>query len=301
MLRLGYNKPLYILPFDHRNTFLKSMYHVDTLNEKQIEQIKEFKKIIYLGFKWAIKKGVPKENAAILIDDQYGKEVMQLAKEDRVAVLYTLEKSGVEFVEFAHANWQEKVKQYNPEFCKMLVKYNPDDENLQKEQKLSVLKIASDFTHENGYKFLIEPLIPATNQQLTKVNNNKDEYDQKIRPLLTIAMIKEMQEAGVEPDIWKLEGMNLEDDYKNVVRQARFDNRENVSVVILGRGANFEKVSNWLRVGAKVNGVIGFAVGRTIFWEALEEYREGKISSGDAVIKIGGNFMKCYEIFTHSN
>ena len=48
--------------------------------------------------------------------------------------------------------------------------------------------------------------------------------------------------------------------------------REGVKCVLLGRGASTEKVEHWLRAAAPVEGFIGFAIGRSIWWDALKGF-----------------------------
>ncbi len=295
---IGYTKHLYILPFDHRNTFAKSMYHVQELSLEQQAEVTNFKLLIYKAFKWALSNGVSKEDAAILVDDELGMPVLEEAKKDNIIVLYTLEKSGTNALEMVHDDWRERVLSYKPAFCKMLVRYNPDDPISEREAKLLVLKSVSEFVHTNNFKFLLEPLIPATQSQLQLVNGDQDKYDSLVRPDLTVKMIAEMQEKGIEIDVWKLEGMEQKQDYEKVIIQAKSMGRDNVGVVVLGRGAGVEKVNEWLRIGASVQGVIGFAVGRTVFWESLEKVRAKTISEEQAVEEIGKNFLSFYNIFT---
>ena len=48
------------------------------------------------------------------------------------------------------------------------------------------------------------------------------------------------------------------------------EGRENVKCVLLGRGASDDKVDHWLRQAAPVDGFVGFAIGRSIWWDALK-------------------------------
>ena len=45
---------------------------------------------------------------------------------------------------------------------------------------------------------------------------------------------------------------------------------------MLGRGENDQKVREWLGTARKVPGFIGFAVGRTVFWDPLVDWKAGK-------------------------
>ncbi len=297
---VGYNKDLFILPFDHRSSFIKKMFGIEDRQptEEETEKIKKAKKIIYEAFKKSLSEGLPKESAAILLDEQFGDELLRDAQESGIITILTTEKSGINEFDFEYgAEFEEHVKKYNPTFIKALVHYNPDGDkalNARQREKLAELTI---FAYKNGFRLLIEPLVPATVEQLAKAGGDPDNYDRDQRPELTVRMIREMQEGGVNPDVWKLEGMESETDYNMVVQQARFSGRDSVGVVVLGRAAEESRVEHWLKTGAKVNGVIGFAVGRTIFWDPLTSFEKGTISEEDAASKISDKFMHFYKLF----
>ncbi len=302
MENLGYTKPLYILPFDHRATFAQKIFNKNSiagLTGEEHHLITEYKKIIYEGFKKAVQNGVPKENAAILIDEEFGDEIIKDAKENGFVVLLTTEKSGQEEFEFQYgADFNTHIEKYNPQFVKVLIKYNPQDPQDLKTRQLEKLKTVSDFCQVKGFKFLLEVLIIPTKKQGESVSNSKEEFDNTLRPNLTVEMIKQLQVNGVEPDVWKLEGFDSSEEYKEIVETARADGRGSVGLVILGRGENEEKVNEWLKVGKNVVGIIGFAVGRTVFWQAILDFRSGAKSRDEVVSLISENFTNFYKIFT---
>jgi 5-dehydro-2-deoxygluconokinase len=303
MEKLGYHKPLYILPFDHRRTFAQNMFglkRVEDLNFEQRELIKEFKMLIYKGFKKAVETGIPTDLAAVLCDEEFGSEILLDAKHNGFVTILTIEKSGEETFKFQYDNYQQHIERFKPTFTKVLIKFNPEDSIVSKKAQIENLKKISDYSHKAGFKFLLEVLVIANIKQLHEAKGSRDIYDTKLRPNLTIKAIREIQEAGIEPDIWKLEGFDSPKDYKNIVLQVKSGGRDNVNLVILGRGAEEEKVDRWLKIGAKVEGVVGFAVGRTVFWEALEKFHRGEISKKEVIDKIASNFLHFYNIFTSS-
>ncbi len=302
MENLGYSKPLYILPFDHRATFAQKFFNKNSIADLTSEEhqlITEYKQIIYEGFKKAVENGIPKENAAILTDEEFGDGILKDAKENGFLTILPTEKSGQEEFEFQYGgDFPAHIEKYNPPFVKVLIKYNPEDAEDLKTRQLEKLKLVTDFCQVKGFKFLLEVLIIPTKSQGEIVNNSKEEFDKALRPHLTIRMIKELQTAGIEPDVWKLEGFDSIEEYKGIVETARADGRSNVGLVILGRGENEEKVSEWLRVGKDVIGVIGFAVGRTVFWQAILDFRSGTKGRDETVSLISENFTDFYKIFT---
>ncbi len=300
-LKLGYDKNLYILPFDHRNTFAQHLFNVkmEEMTEEQKEAIRDFKNIIFAGFQSSINKGLPKEMAGILVDEEYGDEVLKTAKQQGFVTILTVEKSGQEEFAFEYGeHFAEHIEKYKPTFAKVLIKYNPADAADSRQRQQVTLKKISNYCHEHGHKFLLEVLVGANEEQLAKANGDKKEYDKTIRPGLTVQMIKELQDAGVEPDVWKLEGMESEGAYKNCVHQAQIDERQGVGIVVLGRGADDATVDNWIKLGSQVPGVIGFAVGRTIFWDAISDFYNKKASREETIEKISTNFFHYYQVFT---
>ena len=148
---------------------------------------------------------------------------------------------------------------------------------------------------------MLEPLIFPTANQLYHMNEKRDRYDMEMRPLLVLEMMKELQSEGIEPDIWKIEGMWEENDYASAVAQARSGGRANVGIIILGRGDNKKHVEEWIKSGREVEGVIGFAIGRTVFLDPLIEFKDNKISREKAVEEISSNYKYFYELFSSNN
>ncbi len=293
----GYNHPLYILAFDHRSFFAKNLFQkTDGLTKEEQEVIVDFKKIIYAGFLRGIELGVPQDAAAILVDEDYGVDILRDAHERGLITILTTEKSGKEVFEFQYGeDFASHIEAIEPVFAKVLVRYRPDGDAKENAMQLERLKRLSDWCHANKRGFLAEPLVLPTDEE--KASIGQDAFDRDIRPALTVEMVRQFQAAGVEPDIWKIEGLERADDYRRVVEQARIDGRGEVSLVVLGRAEDAVKVEAWLRAGQHIDGVVGFAIGRTIFWDALQYYHQEKATREEASEAIAQNFMHFYEVF----
>ncbi len=280
---------LFILPFDHRDSFIKGLFG----SRYQIEDVKELKWIIYSGFKSAVEKGlVSKSSAAILIDDQFGSEILEDASRLGYMTCLSVEKSGQKEFEFEHGkDYGEYIKRFNPTFAKALVRYNPRGDKDLNQRQLSRLKELSDFCKREDYRFLIEPLVVATDEQ--SKSYDKESYDKQLRPKLMIEMVSEMRDYGIEPDIWKIEGLEKREDYERFVEVIG----PNSKAIILGRGADDSQVKKWLKAGRGVKGVIGFAIGRTIFWQALLNYRDNKIDKETAISEIAERYQEFYNYY----
>jgi myo-inositol catabolism protein IolC len=140
--------------------------------------------------------------------------------------------------------------------------------------------------------------VPATDEQLASVGGDTDRFDAELRPELMRRAIEETQAFGCEVDIWKIEGVDAREDAETLARQTRSgEGRENVVCVLLGRGASDEKVDQWLRVAAPVQGFVGFAIGRSIWWDALKGFLDGSLSREDAAQRIADNYLRFIRVY----
>ncbi len=292
--KLGYTDSLYVLAFDHRGSFRK-IAGIDELTEESISKIKYLKKVIFSGFEKAVTSGLPMGSSAVLVDEQYGADIAREAKRKGFSLMMPVEKSGQEVFDFEFgSDFAGHIEEFDLDFVKVLVRYNPaniEDNKVQRDR----LRVLSDWCLENRRRLLIEMLIEPVGDQK---DLDKMDFDRNLRPDLTIQSIKELQEAGVEADVWKLEGYFSEDDYKKVLQIIRSsEERKDVSLVVLGRGEGDEVVKEWIRKGKGVTGVIGFAVGRTIFAQAVADLSSGRINEKEAVDIISAKYLEYYQEF----
>jgi myo-inositol catabolism protein IolC len=285
-------KEVLILAFDHRSSFTEKLFGIKNRKPTNAEkkEIEEYKRTIFLGFRQAVEKSVPREIAGLLVDEEFGADILREAKKNGFTFAMPVEKSGQDEFDFEYGNdYAKHIEEFDPTFVKVLVRYNPAGDKVGNQRQLQRLKTLSDYLNRKSKPFLFELIVPATAQQLADAKGSKETYDQAIRPKLMVESLKEIQDAGVEPSVWKLEGVDNPNDAKTIVSQAQSGGRK-VGVITLGRGESKEKVQEWLAVGAKIPGIIGFAVGRTIFWEPLAERKAGNISKDEAVGKIAANY-----------
>jgi|SRR5882672_2176399 len=300
MKNLGYDRPLYILPFDHRSSFeLKMFGWGEDLTPEQTAQIAAAKQVIYDGFKAAVEAGAPKEKAGILVDEQFGAAILRDAAARGYKFAYPVEKSGQEEFEFEYGeDFDKHIEAFNPTFCKVLVRYNPEGDQALNMRQTARLKRLSEYLRANALsRFMFELLVPAEKAQLDRVKGDKKKYDLELRPGLMVRTIHELQDAGVEPDVWKVEGLDRHEDCEKVVAAARRDGRDKVGCIVLGRGEDDKKVREWLTTAAGVPGFIGFAVGRTSFWNPLVDLRTKKITRENAVAEIAHRYRAFVDIF----
>jgi myo-inositol catabolism protein IolC len=112
-----------------------------------------------------------------------------------------------------------------------------------------------------------------------------------------VEAIRELQKAGVEPDLWKVEGLDRREDCESIVAAARAGGRDHVGCIILGRGEDDRRVREWLETAAQVPGFVGFAIGRTDFWDPLVAWRGNKTTREQAVAEIARRYREFVELF----
>jgi 5-dehydro-2-deoxygluconokinase len=298
-MSIGYDKLLYILPFDHRGSFQTKMFGwKGTLTPEQTAQVAEAKQVVYDGFKAALAGGVPVDKAGILVDEQFGEAILADAAKHKYNTSCPAEKSGQDEFDFEYGeDFAKHIEAVNPTFCKVLVRYNPEGDRESNRVQAERLKRLSDTLHAANRKFMFELLVPPTQAQLDKVGGDKHAFDTKVRPGLMVQSIHALQDAGIEADVWKIEGLDSAEDCAKVVAAAHRGGREKVGCIILGRGEDDVKVREWLKVAAGVKGFIGFAVGRTTFWDPLVDWRAGKLTREAAVTEIARRYREWCDIF----
>lgn len=297
---IGFNKPLYVLPFDHRGTFQKNMFGWSgTPTAEQTARISSFKQVIYEALQAAVASGVPRGKAGILVDEQFGAAILHDARKKGYFTSLTTEKSGQAEFDFEYGeDFAKHIEAFNPTFAKVLVRYNPEGDATLNERQADRLKLLSDYLHDHGRSlFMFELLVLPEQAQMDKLKGDKTAYDVELRPGLMVRAIHELQDAGVEPDVWKIEGLDRTEDCEKVVAAARRDGRDQVGCIVLGRGEDDKKVGEWLATAAAVPGFIGFAVGRTVFWDPLEEWRDKHITREDAVSEISRRYQEFVSVF----
>lgn len=296
----GYPHPLYILPFDHRGSFETGMFgwHGD-LTPEQTAQIADAKQVIYEGFQSAVAGGVPRQSAGLLVDEQFGAAILRDAAQQGFQIAAPAEKSGQEEFDFEYGDdFAAHIEAFHPTFCKVLVRYNPEgDAEANRRQAQRLHRLSEYLQQAQKSLFMFELLVPAEKTQLDQVNGDKKAYDLQIRPRLMVQALHDLQDAGVEPDVWKIEGLDRREDCEKIVITARRDGRDAVGCIVLGRGENEQKVREWLTTAASVPGFIGFAVGRTDFWQPLVDWRAGKKCREAAAAEIASHYRGFVDLF----
>jgi myo-inositol catabolism protein IolC len=298
-VKLGYEKPLYILAFDHRGSFRKDLLGVKGQpSAEDARRIAEAKAVILDGALEAVDAGVLREEAGVLVDEEYGADLARRAGKEGLVLAMPVEKSGQEEFDFEYGDdFGKHIEEFDPAFAKVLVRYNPEGDREVNAQQLVRLEELTAWLHERDRRLLFELLVPALPEQLETVGGDRDRYDREVRPGLMLQAIRDCHERGVEPDVWKIEGLDREEDCRAVAELARSGGRDGVTCIVLGRGANREAVERWLRVAAEVPGFVGFAIGRTIWFDALRAWLGDGASASEAASRVAETYRHTVEVY----
>jgi myo-inositol catabolism protein IolC len=263
--------PLMILALDHRDSYEKMF--IDARGDRGAA-MRRAKLLVYEGLVAArphLGDGTP----GVLVDEDLGADVQDAAHDDGVTLAIPVEKSGEKVFELEFGDATEAhVGHIAPDYVKVLVRMNPSDDADTTRTQLGRLGELSSWLHSISMPFLYELLVPASDDQLASVGGDREAYDRDVRPGLVVDVIKANQAAGVEPELWKIEGLETADAAREVVAAARSGGRDHVGCIVLGRDAPQDRLDHWLTVAAGVDGFVGFAIGRSIWEDAVKAHLE---------------------------
>lgn len=285
--------PLLILAMDHRESFGRTLFGVtdDRPDAGQQAAMTAAKRLIYAGLARA-RAELPCGRAGVLVDERYGQPVIDAARSDGVVLAVPVEHSGREWFELEWGQrWLEHVRSNRPDFAKVLVRDNPAFPQERRDRQLQALCEVSDALTGLGTPLLYELLVPATDAQLAAAGGAEDAYDRDLRPGLVSQVIADNQAAGVEPAIWKIEGLESTDAARAVMAQIRAGGRDHVDAIVLGRDAPAARLDHWLAVAAPVDGFVGFAIGRSIWEEPIADHIRGSAGDEAVIAEIAGRYL----------
>jgi myo-inositol catabolism protein IolC len=270
-----HDDPLFILAMDHRASFGKTLFDVkdDDPSPDQVAAMKSAKSMIFEGLRAAL-PAVTYGRAGVLVDERYGQDVIDSARRgpQPVVLAIPVEASGHDWFTLEWGDqWLGHVEAIGPDYAKVLVRDNPDFDPGDREQQFGRLAQISSGLHGIGVPLLYELLVPATDAQLDRAGHDADTYDRDIRPGLVAHVIADNQAHGVEPTLWKVEGLETVEAARQVAEQARAGGRH-TDLIVLGRDAPAERLDHWLDVASQVSAFVGFAIGRSIWEDSVRDY-----------------------------
>jgi len=293
------SRDLYLLPFDHRRPFITEVFVFrDPLSSDQLAEVQAVKRVIYDGFRAALEAGVPRDGAGVLVDEEFGAAILDDAAERGYLTALPVEVSGKQEFQFQYGeDFAAHIERFRPHYIKALVRYNAGGDRELNRRQADRLRRLSGHCRRAGRKFMFELVVPAEPWQLDRVGGDRAAFERTLLPGLMAAAVEELQDAGVEPQVWKVEGLERVEDCARVAAAIRRGGREEAGAIVLGRGEDEKRVEGWLSAAAAVPAYLGLAVGRSTFLEAIGELRRGTLSREAAVRRIAERYRRWVEIF----
>lgn len=280
-----------MLAFDHRRS-IRSLFGITGEPTPADAGRIAGAKLLILDGLLAARERLGSGTPALLVDEQYGAAVLDAARERGLVAAVACERSGqAEFrLEYGDA-FAAHIERFDPAFVKALVRFNPDGDAELNHRQLERLQLLADWLASHDRELLFELLVPPEAEQVRSVGDDRDRYDAELRPELVRRAVAAVQDAGVEPAVWKIEGVERRSDCERIAATCRREGRDRVSCLILGRGADASRVEHWLRIAAPVDGFGGFAIGRTIWWEPIASYHAGELDRPAATAAIAARYL----------
>jgi myo-inositol catabolism protein IolC len=279
---------------DHRDSLAKQVYGISgEPTPADAERISAGKLLVFQGLLTAIDRGADRRYTGVLVDERYGAAVARQARDAGLRLAMPVERSGQPLFTLEYGNvdqriWLEHVERFAPDYVKVLVRDNPDFDIRDRRAQQDRLAVISRTLRDTGRTFILELLVPATADQNANLGGD---YDADLRPQLTERVIHDMQAADVEPDIWKIEGLETLEAADRVVAATRDAGRSHVRCIVLGRDAPADRLDHWLQIAAHTDGFDGFAIGRSIWETPLADHLAGHLTAKQVTDQVASNYL----------
>jgi myo-inositol catabolism protein IolC len=290
-------QPLFILAMDHRDSFGRTLFGVKgTPTGEQLAAMRDAKSLIFAAAQRLTDTPLAAGRLGVLVDERLGADVARRAKAAGFTLAMPVEASGADRLTFEYGDdFPAHVETFDPDWIKVLLRFNPaDPADLRQAQTQTLLRL-SDWAAASRRRWLLELLVPATRE--LAACEDQALYDEKERPELTVQVISALTEAGVHPEIWKLEGYETTAGAELVLDAVAASADSGSSCIVLGRNAPRHQVDHWLDVAAPLQRYVGFAIGRSIWDEPIADYVAGRADRDATEASIAeryGHFVQRY-------
>jgi 5-dehydro-2-deoxygluconokinase len=259
------------IAFDHRSQFEALAEQFD----KSAKDISKFKKIIAAAAVEAISDG---DSPGVLIDDKYGFDALAEMSGGDWWTARPVELPGSRPLEFetprniatAMHDWPRS------HVAKCLVSYSPDDNISLKSDQLTKVKSLYEACISTGHEMLLEVIPPA---------GTEDVDDAVVRAMI------DFYDNGVKPDWWKLPPAKSEQGWRGIEHVIGDNDPHCRGVLMLGLNAPINGLIADFALGAASPICRGFAVGRTLFFDAASAWFAGAIDDEEAQKQITHNYQ----------
>jgi myo-inositol catabolism protein IolC len=291
-------QPLFILAMDHRDSFGRTLFGVQgTATDKQLADMRNAKSLIFKAAQRLVGTDLGGGQLGILVDEQLGADVARQARAAGFVLAMPAEVSGSDRFQFEYGDdFGRHIEEFDPDWIKVLVRFNPADPAELQQDQLAGLRRLGDWAEAHRRHWLLELLVPPTREQLA-AHEDQALFDERERPALTAKVITTMTKAGVRPRIWKLEGYETTEGAQLVLDTIGHSADPGSACIVLGRNAPERQVDHWLDVAAPLEGYVGFAIGRSIWDEPLADFVAGRANQETTETEISeryGRFIDRY-------
>jgi len=265
--------PVFALAFDHRNSFRRDFMRLAGVPTPAQHAAMVAAKAVVVDALLAAGPEIEAGSPVLLIDHEYGGDLAPKAQAGGVLVALPVEESGRAELRYLGDGRPERViAAYHPDYAKVLIRYNPGgDTAMNTRQRARLRDLAALLDGWPEQQLMLELLVPPEDAQLAAVGGDRGRFDRELRAALTATAVREIAADGVRPALWKIEGPESPQDAALVAAAVRSAD-PGAACLVLGRGADYAAVRRWLAIAAATRGFAGFAVGRTIWWDALRRY-----------------------------
>jgi myo-inositol catabolism protein IolC len=292
-------RPLLILAADHRNSLERDLYGLTaTPTPEQAARISAGKMLIYQALLDAIPQLPTSAQPGILIDEQYGATIAELVVSagDAISLAMPVEASGGQWFQYAYDDWQAHAGLFATSHAKVLIRDNPGLEPSQRAAQAERLAKVSDWAAANDRALIVELLVSASAADLAPADGAVASDVATLRAEHTAHVIEYLQDHGVTPALWGIEGLDRHDDAVAIAAAANRGGRA-AGCIILGRRASQEQLDHWLQVAAPIPGFTGFAVGRSIWRDPLHAHLHHRSTAAWTRLRIATAYLDYVRYF----
>jgi myo-inositol catabolism protein IolC len=285
------NDSLYVLAMDQRGWLMNELFgKEDGLTPDQVAEAAAAKKVIFEGARIALDRRGSAESLGVLVVEQLGADVAREVKKVGLKLAMPFEKSGQAVFTPEYDHPERLLEEFGVDLVKILIRHNVAEAEADRKLQIQRVDQMVGWARDHNRPLLLELLVPATAEQ------KSPDYDTKVRPGLTVKAIDELRDGGVLPDYWKLEGQPSVETSK-AVAEACHKGGQNPQLLVLGRSAPDEQVRQWLQDAAVTGDYHGFAIGRTIWWPAIQDWLNKRLETDGAAKQIATNYLRWIEVF----
>jgi myo-inositol catabolism protein IolC len=276
---------IYMLAADHRWQW------EEWCDERSIPRarIGEVKRLAYDGFLLARDRSAAvRESGALLVDEQYGSGVLADALRAGVTVGTPAEKAGAFPLTWsAEPFWRA----LTGAFVKVLVRYRPDDEEAVRDGQWEKLDALQTWCRGAGKPLVVEILVARRGEA-------EEAFEAVGRPEMLAGFIAEAYRRGLTPEFWKIEGTLSPQGARTI--DAAIAANAACRQIILGKAAALSTIGRWFAAAAASPTAIGFAIGRSVFWEPSAAFLTGTHTAERAAHDICANYLDLVDAWKQS-